>query len=157
PDRGFSDDQKTVDGFNVLSLVNCVYNTHQFWDGRVLFLEEVVQRQLADEREPRESEPFRHVWHGGIGRLRSSKSYARQFEQVFGTPPTQDALGKALATYLRTLLAGNSLHDQARQRVKKADPGLRPAHYEAVLDEAALKKLGRVKEAKARVAARLHN
>jgi cytochrome c peroxidase len=156
PDRDFSNDDKTTQGRNVPSLVNCLYNFRQFWDGRAQYLEEVVQRQLDDEREPREPGPFRHVWHGVVGRLRERRSYRDRFEQVFGTPPTQDAVGKALATYLRTLLAGNSIYDRARQ-AKGPNGDLHPKHFEAVLDESALKQLGRVKEAKGRVARRLHN
>src|SRR5262249_55454193 len=101
-------------------------------------------KTLRDEREPKEPEPFRHVWHGVIGRLRKHKDYGVQFDRTFGVPPTQDAVGKALATYLRTLLAGNSLHDRAvRGQKQKGGKDLEAAHYEAVLDEAALKALGR--------------
>jgi cytochrome c peroxidase len=157
PDKNFTDGTRTVEGsYNVPTLINCVYNTHQFWDGRAVCLEEVVQQKLEDEREPKQPGPFRHVFPGVIGRLRASKSYTTHFERVFGVPANQDSVGKALATYLRTLLAGDSIHDRARhQQRHKGDRELRAAHYEAVLDEAALKALGRVKEARARVAAGL--
>ena len=76
-------------------------------------------------------------------RLRASDEYAQLFRNAFGTPPTQDAVGKALATYLRTLLADDSLHDRAvRAQAAEHAPQLAAAHYEKALDDAALKKLG---------------
>jgi cytochrome c peroxidase len=154
PASGFTDRRSVAaDSYNTPTLINCVYNVHQFWDGRATYLEEVVQRSLEDEREPKERGPFRHVWHGVIGRLRQSKSCSEQFERVFTNPPTQDGVGQALATYLRTLLAGDSLHDRAVQEQKrKGDRQLAAGHYEAVLDDAALKDLGREKGVKAVVA-----
>jgi cytochrome c peroxidase len=145
PSMAYTDGRSRVPGsYNTPTLVNCVYNTHQFWDGRAIYLEEVVQRTLVDEREPKDSATFRHVWPGVIGRLRASKSYPARFEKVFGVPPTQDGVGMALATYMRTILAGNSLHDRAvQEKNRKAAPALTAAHYEAVLDDAALKALKR--------------
>ncbi|HXG11846.1 MAG TPA: cytochrome c peroxidase [Gemmataceae bacterium] len=123
------------------TLVNVVYHKHLFWDGRASALEEVVQRVLEDERPPRIGEPAKpHVWSGVIARLRASADYDRRFRRVFGTPPTQDAVGKALATYLRTILSGNSLQDRAEQsRRRRNGATLEPADYEKFLDEAAIR------------------
>jgi cytochrome c peroxidase len=145
PGEGFSNSRPVVDdSYNTSTLINCVYNSHQFWDGRARYLEEVVQRTLEDEREPAESAPFRHVWHGVIGRLRKDRTYREDFHRVFGISATQDAVGKALATYMRTILAGNSLHDLAVQQQKqKGAPALDASHYEALLDPATMKALGR--------------
>src|SRR5262249_10544021 len=95
----------------------------------------------------------RHTWAGVIGRLRKNASYRQHFDKVFGVPPTQDGVGQAIATFLRTLLAGNSLHDRAVrvQKQRKAEK-LEAAHYEAVLDEAALKRRDRPTAVKAVVA-----
>ena len=99
PGEGFTNPRPVVDdNYNTPTLINCVYNTHQFWDGRARYLEEVVQRTLEDERESAESGPFRHVWHGVIGRLRKNRTYTEDFHRVFSIPATQDAVGKALAT-----------------------------------------------------------
>jgi cytochrome c peroxidase len=157
PGSGFTDRRAVAaDSYNTPTLINCAYNLHQFWDGRATYLEEVVQRTLEDEREPKETGLFRHVWHGVIGRLRDSKTYQEQFHQVFTTPPTQDAVGQAIATYLRTLLAGDSLHDRAvQEQNRKGARQLAASHYEAVLDSAALKELGREKGVKAVVASDL--
>src|SRR5205085_1634335 len=96
PDRAFTDGDPRVEGsYNVPTLVNVAYNRHQFWDGRATYHEEVVQRTPEDEREPKEGRPFDHVWPDVVGRLRDSKSWTEQFQSAFGTPPTQDAVGRA--------------------------------------------------------------
>jgi cytochrome c peroxidase len=121
-------------------------------------LEEVVQRGLDDERDPAPGQRFRHTWGGAIRRVRANLSYKDQFLHVFGTEPTADAVGRALATYLRTLLAGNSVHDRALKVM--AGKGRRtpePEDYEAVLGEAGvLEGLGKPKDVKADVARDLH-
>jgi cytochrome c peroxidase len=114
------------------SLINCAFNQTQFWDGRVTYLEEVVQRSLEDERpgvKPDPQDDVRHAWKGIVGRLRgSSGDYPEVFRTVFGTYPTQDNVAKALATYLRTILSANSLHDKAeRERQGKQ---MEAKHYE---------------------------
>jgi cytochrome c peroxidase len=149
PENAYTDRKKGHQGVNTPTLVNSVYNTSQFWDGRAAQLEEVVQRTLEDEQEGAQSGEFRHVWGGVIKRLRKNRSYVDQFESVFGCGPTQDTVGRALATYMRTLLAGNSLHDRAlAEKAKRRAPALEVSDYEAVLDASALKTLGREGKAK---------
>jgi cytochrome c peroxidase len=168
PDHGFADGEHFhSDSFNTPTLVNCVFNSSQFWDGRAGRLEEVVQRSLDDEREVNPPRPFRHTWAGVIHRLRDRVHYREQFNEVFGTPPdgpggerraniTQDTVGRALAAYLRTILAGDSIYDRAlRERDRKHNPTLQAEHFEAVLDDAARKELGRDTAPKAKVAAEL--
>jgi cytochrome c peroxidase len=144
PEQGFTDGLNH-DGFNTPTLVNVVYNTAFFWDGRASCLEEVFARSLEDERETERPGPFRHAWVGSVGRLLDPKGeFAGRFEQVFGTRPTQDAVGKALATYMRTLLAGDSVHERALQeKASRKGEELAGADYAKVLDAAALKTLGR--------------
>lgn len=148
PAQGFTDHTRAHrGGFNAPTLLNCVYNARQFWDGRAAILEEVIQRGLEDEREPKETGPFRHVWHGVIGRLRDNTSYNVQFRDVFHTEPTQDAVGRAIATYLRTILSGDSLHDRAlRVQAEKKASELEVGHYEMALSApGALEELGQGK------------
>jgi cytochrome c peroxidase len=113
PDRGYTDGARHG-GVRTPSLLNCVYNDSQFADGRATHLEEVVGSAPADEAASADGS-FRHAW-GGVERLRKNESYVQEFREAFGCEPTQDAVGKALATYLRTLLSGNSLHDRAIDR-----------------------------------------
>lgn len=144
PERGFTDG--LMPGHRSLmrtpTLVNVVYGKRFFWDGRACCLEEMVQRVPEDERGPslQDSGQQRHIWPGVVVRLRSSLDYDQRFREVFGTPPTQDAIGKALATYLRTVLAGNSLHDRAEQvRRQRKGQALEPGDYEKVLDDGAIR------------------
>jgi cytochrome c peroxidase len=157
PGAGFSSPAKSeYGGFKAPTLINCVYNRHQFWDGRATLLEEVVQRSLEDERGSDKPGPFRHVWAGVIGRLRADSFYEDRFRGVFGCPPTQDGLGRALATYLRTLLAGDSVHDRALQvQARRRGARLEAADYRAALDAKALKGLGRAGKKPEDVAAEL--
>lgn len=155
PSEGFSDGKKTSGGdFNAPVLINLVYHTHFFWDGRAGHLEEVVQASLSDERAPKQPASFRHVWPGVIARLRASRAYKEEFNIAFGVAPTQDGVGRAIATYLRTLLAADSLYDRAVVQSKQAR-WLAAAHFEAVLDDAALVALGKPKADKQAVAAEL--
>src|SRR5262249_31102144 len=55
PEYGFTlNSYQGRDVFKPPSLINCLYNAYQFWDGRAFVLEEVVQRVLEDERPPDE-------------------------------------------------------------------------------------------------------
>jgi cytochrome c peroxidase len=146
PDRGYTDDKAvaTPGGFNTPTLLNVVYATHLFWDGRARRLEEVVQRTPEDEREAPPGAPFRHVWGGAVGRLRASKGWEAAFRSAMGTVPTQDAVGRALAAYLSTLLAGDSVYDRADRRRRELGKDEPPAkHYRAVLTKDDLGDLGR--------------
>jgi cytochrome c peroxidase len=154
PAMGFTEDWAvTLQGKrNTPSLINAVYNRHQFWDGRVAALEEVVVRNLHDEMEPpadattEQSPRYRHAWSGVVALLRDDpafrKKYQPEFQRVFGVrQPTQDTIARALATYMRTILSGDSLYDKARQQRGDAAKELRAADFEPFLDDAARKGL----------------
>jgi cytochrome c peroxidase len=139
PDKGFTSGRPP--GFGALktpTLINTVYNRYQFWDGRASALEEVVE--LKPEGEPAAANADsdqRHSWGGIAERLRSRPEYVARFRQVFGTPPTQDAVAKALATYMRTILSGDSVHDKAESlRDKRGDKTLKDADYLQALKDA---------------------
>lgn len=128
---------------NTLSLLNVVYNKQQFWDGRVDVLEQVVVRSLEDERPRAErsvAPEISHIWGGLAKKLGDNPDYADQFKMVFGIrQATQDSIAKALASYLRTLLSGNSLFDKANQeRARTGDTVLTARHFTPFLDDATL-------------------
>ncbi len=125
-------------------------------------LEEVLVRSLEDER-PASEDPQRpppemtHRWGGLVNELAARPTYRATFEALFGiAQPTQDAIAKALATYMRTLLSGDSLYDraEARRRAAKA-PALTADHFLPLLDDATLKVLGGGKLSKADAAGQL--
>jgi cytochrome c peroxidase len=152
PDRGFTHHDKTTAGGtrNVPSLINCVYNEHQFWDGRATSLEEVILRQLEDER-PLKEEPIAdhspavtHVWPGLVKAVKGKNEYLVAFQRVFGRDPSADSIAKALATYMRTLLSGDSIYDRAdANRIKRGkEASMQTQDFEAALaDPALLQKL----------------
>jgi len=150
PAEGFTERRSKPQGadMNAPSLLNCAYNRHQFWDGRVQELEQVLQHDLADEEPlpalvPVDQRPsYRHVWNRIVHRLEKNEAYRARFARTFGTRPTQDNVAKALATYLRTILAGNSVYDRALREAKHreaSDPSAED--YEHVLDPPAVKAL----------------
>jgi cytochrome c peroxidase len=127
-------------------LLNSAFNKYQFGDGRARYLEEVVYRP-ADERRQETSRDDLHVWGGVARRVVANPDYDARFKSVFGSPPTEDTVGKALATYLRTILTGNSLQDRAEQAMRDRNAKtLEPADYEKVLQKADLDNLNRLLE-----------
>src|SRR5437764_6236786 len=58
-------------------------------------------------------------WEEAVARLRANADYVKAFNAVFGHAPTRDAAAKAVATYERTVLLGNSLHDRAEALMRK--------------------------------------
>jgi cytochrome c peroxidase len=156
PNRGYTDGKRDHHGGrNTPTLINCVYNTSQFWDGRATYLEEVIQPAF-DERDESGAGRFRHAWPGVTGRLRANQDYRLAFAVQFGTEPTLDNVGRSLATYLRTILAGNALLDRAEQeRLRQKAPAATEGHYQPLLDAAALKTLDREKAVPAVVAGEL--
>ena len=148
PNHGFCEDRagdKLGGKFNTPSLLNCVYNKNQFWDGRVKVLEQVLVRELNDENVAGERRSKEHIWSGLVERLRNDETYLEGFKEVFGGPPTQDNIAKALATYMRTILSGNSPYDRARA-AKGKDNDLTAKHFEAALTNADLNSLGQGKK-----------
>jgi len=147
PDRGFADSlkRKTPEAggkFNTLSLLNVVYNRRQFWDGRVETLEETLVRGVADERATKpdaakERAVVHHNWGGFARTLKATKVLDAEFNDVFGVAhPTQDTIARALATYMRTLLSGDSVYDRAEnlRKTRKADK-LEAKHFADILKD----------------------
>ena len=151
PEHGFAKDvsRNVMGKRNALSLLNVVYNKQQFWDGRVDALEQVIVRSLEDERTLPEGTAAKtkpevsHVWGGLVKKLAAKPDYEEQFKQVFCIrAPTQDSIARALATYMRTILSGDSLYDRAEQeRAAKGDANLAARHFSRFLNEEALRAL----------------
>jgi cytochrome c peroxidase len=161
PKKGFTDRSPFSTGIKNLkggmsapTVFNTAYQPFQFWDGRASSLEDQSQGPVQNPVEMFGGDG--HAWNALVQRVRARPDYVRQFSAVFGTLPTRDAIAKAIATYERTVLSGNSIHDRAdvamRKRVDAEDTGkydLSAKDYEAVLkaafaakDVAALEPLG---------------
>src|SRR5581483_5654094 len=132
PGHGYTQPRNVSVGgtVNTLSLLNVAYNRRQFWDGRVGALEETLAQYLDDERRAGLADDYSvlvtHRWGGLVKVLAENREAREEFQRVFGIEqPTQDAVAKAVATYLRTLLSGDSLYDRAEaERVRHQAPEL---------------------------------
>jgi cytochrome c peroxidase len=114
PDFGFADPRQVsigVDGGKgnrqAPSVWNAAYYTTQFWDGRAASLEEQAVGPMENPVE------MAHTL-GDIEKvLASDPSYVEMFEKAFGPGPIsgQNA-AKAIASFERTVLSGNSPFDR---------------------------------------------
>ena len=132
PEKGFADGKRTSNGINNAlgpinspTVFNAAYNRFQFWDGRGTSLEDQAQGPVGNNKEMfgGKSDP----WEEAVLRLRAQPEFVKAFNAVFGHAPTRDAAAKAVATYERTVLLGNSFHDRAealmRKRVTEEESG----------------------------------
>ncbi|HEX4608497.1 MAG TPA: cytochrome c peroxidase, partial [Urbifossiella sp.] len=145
PKKGFTDQKRTSTGIggalgpiNSPTVINAAYGKFQFWDGRADTLEDQSQGPVGNNKEMfgGKADP----WEEAVLRMRTTPEYVKAFAQVFGHAPTRDSAAKAIATYERTVLSGNSVQDQAdaamRKRVIEEESGkfdLKPEDYTAVL------------------------
>ncbi|MBX3236701.1 MAG: cytochrome-c peroxidase [Nitrospiraceae bacterium] len=113
-EKGFADGQPVSTGINGLKggrsapvSFNRVYSKAQFWDGR------------ADRLEDQSIGPFvSPVEHGFanhdelVSKLRQIEGYRTLFREVFGHDIQIGDVGKAIASFQRTILSGNSAVDR---------------------------------------------
>ena len=113
PKRAFTDGQaKAVGVFgrqgprSVPTLINRAWGKAFFWDGRIPNLEQQVVQPILAKLEMDLTLPE------AIERLQSSRSYGKDFNRVFNRDPNAEDLARALATYVRTINAGDSPYDR---------------------------------------------
>lgn len=89
---------------------NSAFHNAQFWDGRAPNLEEQAKGPLTNPVEmAMQSE------EAVAARVKAIPGYASQFNAIFGKEGvTIDTIAKAIATYERTLISGNSRFDNFR-------------------------------------------
>ncbi len=107
----------TLGPINSPTVFNSAYNRFQFWDGRASTLEDQSQGPVGNAKEMfgGKNDP----WLEAVERIRANPEYVKAFVAVFGHAPTRDSAAKAIATYERTVLVGNSLHDKAEAAMRK--------------------------------------
>jgi cytochrome c peroxidase len=111
---GFTDGQRFSRGAtgklgtrNALTVVNAAYVPIQFWDGRAASLEDQAGGPMAN---PTEMDQAHDVT---VSKLQADPTYRAEFEKAFGSGPvTLAKVTKALASFERTLLSGNSAFDK---------------------------------------------
>ncbi|MBK7865006.1 MAG: cytochrome-c peroxidase [Archangiaceae bacterium] len=97
---------------NSPTVVNLAYHSSWYWDGRMPTLEAVCNA----------------AWKGQLGadpaavaaKLNGNPTYNALFHRAFKEDATTDNIPKALASFLRTLKAGNAAYDKAEAGDKKA-------------------------------------
>jgi cytochrome c peroxidase len=115
PAFGFAGSERVASGIggrkttrNPPSLLNRAFGKSFFWDGRALSLEEQALGPIANPDEMGTSVP------AIVKRLAADKNYEQQFRAVFPDGITEQNLARAIASFERTLLAGNSKIDRFR-------------------------------------------
>ncbi|MCG3177103.1 MAG: Cytochrome c551 peroxidase [Candidatus Omnitrophica bacterium] len=114
PSKGWADDKPTslgVDGKtgnrNSPTVINTAFNYVQFWDGRASSLEEQAVGPMANPVE------MAHTLEGVEQRIAVIEGYKPYFKAAFGDETvTIDRIAKAIASFERTVLSGNSKWDR---------------------------------------------
>ncbi|HEX4925589.1 MAG TPA: cytochrome c peroxidase, partial [Bdellovibrionales bacterium] len=113
PELGFADGRPRALGFNGKTLrrntptiFNRAFSTVQFWEGGVNSVEEQALVPIANPEEM--NLPVTEA----VGRLQADPGYAEEFRRVYGSGVTTSNLAKALASFQRAQLLGNSRVDQ---------------------------------------------
>lgn len=104
-----------VGGANSPTVINAAYATSQFWDGRAASLEEQALGPIENPIE------MGHKLADLTKELAEIAEYQEGFEKAFGTPEvTNDRIAKAIASFERTVLSGNSPYDKFKAGDEKA-------------------------------------
>ena len=115
PARGFTDGRPTstghqgqMGGRSAPTVINATYSYSQFWDGRAADLEE---QALGPIQNPIE---MGNTLEGMVAALQGIPAYPPLFAAAFGDPEvTPDRVARAIASFERTVLSGNSRWDRA--------------------------------------------
>lgn len=114
PGLAFTDGQAVSMGINRLqggrsapTAINRVYSKVQFWDGRAHTLEEQSTGPFIN--------PVEHGfldYDEMIAKMKTISGYRKLFDEVFHGEITEQNIGKAIASFQRTLISGNSPADR---------------------------------------------
>jgi cytochrome c peroxidase len=113
PKLGFTDDKPVAVGVGGQKgtrrsprLINRGYGKSFFWDGRAASLEEQVIQPIQN--------PIEMVMtlDEVMARLKAGPAYQAAFQEAFGRGPSVEGLQHALASYVRTIVSGNSPYDR---------------------------------------------
>ncbi|MEH0007933.1 MAG: cytochrome c peroxidase [Flavobacteriales bacterium] len=113
PEKGFSNAMEVAEGVsgvkgsrNVPSVVNRLFGQAQFWDGRSETLESQAVGPLLNPDEMGINEVLL------TERLKAYPEYQTLFQKAFNSAPTLENVSKAIASFERTLITGESLFDR---------------------------------------------
>ena len=86
--------------------INRAFSTLQFWDGRAASLEEQALGPIQASIE------MGHDLKAVVAKLKGIPGYRKRFDNAFGTDVTSEGIAKAIASFERTLLSGDSPFDR---------------------------------------------
>jgi cytochrome c peroxidase len=92
---------------NAPSILNALYNKHQFWDGRVTTLEQQAALPITNPFEMGSASVA-----DGVSRIAGDKDYQNRFMQAFGRGVNEQDMLSAIAAYERTLVSFDSPFDR---------------------------------------------
>ncbi len=122
PENAFTDNKPVSSGIkgqtggrSAPTVFNRAYSLAQFWDGRAKSLEEQAGGPMQNSIE------MGNTHEVVVKTLKGIPGYVARFKQVFGSEDFGiDEITKAIATYERTVLSGNSPYDRYKAGNKKA-------------------------------------
>ncbi len=110
---GFTDQKRTSVGIdnqtgrrNAPTILNAMFNTSLFWDGRAATLEEQAKSPILNPIEMGMKSPDEVV-----AKIKAMPRYREAFERVFGREVNFDDIARALASYERTQISFDSPFD----------------------------------------------
>ena len=125
PEHAFSDAKKVSIGVagrsgtrNAPSLLNAAFNDAQFWDGRRASLDAQALDPFLNRREHGLTSP-QHL----LDKLHADPTYQSRFAVAFDIAPAAiqiEHVGRAIAAFERTLIAGNSPFDRYQFQGEKS-------------------------------------
>jgi cytochrome c peroxidase len=103
------------------TIINAAYSKLLFWDGRASSLEEQCKGPIGNPKEMTLDKDVHIAHHECVKRVQSYAGYRPLFKKAFGTDEiTIDHISKAIATFERTILSGNSPYDKYKAGDKTA-------------------------------------
>ncbi len=99
---------------NSPTVYNAVFNFRQFWDGRAKNLKEQVEGPIVNPVE------MGHSMAGAVDILKKSRTYLKDFNEIYSDGLTQENLADAIAEFEKVLITPNSPFDKYLKGDKKA-------------------------------------
>lgn len=99
--------RRQLGGRSAPTAINRAFSQIQFWDGRAATLEAQSIGPFTN--------PIEHGfadYDQMLAKMKKIEGYRKEFKKVFGTDITMDGVAKAIASFQRTLISGNSPADR---------------------------------------------
>jgi cytochrome c peroxidase len=95
------------------TVINTAYSRFQFWDGRAKSLEEQSKGPIANPKEMTNFNDPHTAYMDCQNRIKEIKGYRSLFKKAFGNEECHiEDIARAIATFERTILSGNSSYDR---------------------------------------------